>query len=311
MSNPSNDASSGKDRGVLTGVLLVLLASAMLPFMDSLAKILGQHGYPSSQIAWGRYFFNFVLFLPIVLGRYGLKGLKPDNPGMLVVRGIFPAIAAMLYFYSLNYLAFADAAALFFIAPFLIVALSVPILREKVGIRRWLAVGVGFLGTLIIVRPGFGLIHWAAFFALGGAFGFAMYAVLTRKVAGGAPATVATCYMAGTSALLLIVLAPFQWISFDTFGIGLMAGMGVIGALAQYALTVAYEKAEAGLLAPLHYFELVFAVGISINIFGEYPSSTSWIGMGFIVAAGLYVAWRESRIKKHAPAAAIVAENQP
>ena len=150
----------------LVGIGLMLTAMAVLPFLDVIAKYLGQQGVPVLQIVWARLFFGALLTMPFALKLAGPRGLVPNMPVMHAVRARFMIAATGFFFSALHYLSIADTLAIFFVQPLIVTLLSPLVLGEKVGIRRWMAVVIGFIGTLIIIRPGFQELNPGVFLAL-------------------------------------------------------------------------------------------------------------------------------------------------
>ncbi|MBM3561221.1 MAG: DMT family transporter [Alphaproteobacteria bacterium] len=191
----------------------------------------------------------------------------------------------------------AEAQTISFITPFIICALSVPLLGERVGPRRWTAIAIGFLGALIVIRPGFGGgIHpLGALLMLGNSLSYGLYAVLTRRVAEGDPPETSVAYSSLLATLVTSLLVPFVWVTPTTVGaIVMLLSMGILGAIGHYFVAQAYRYAEASSLAPFGYVQLVGATTLGYLVFGDVPSSWTWIGAAVIVCSGLYVAHREA-----------------
>ncbi|MCV6575621.1 MAG: DMT family transporter, partial [Cohaesibacter sp.] len=178
---------------------------------DGFAKILSTMGYDSGQITFGRYFFHMLLLMPIVLVKYGPKGCFPKGIKAHTVRSLTLIISTFCFFSALQTVPLADALSLAFVAPLVVTALSMPILGEKVGIHRWLAVLVGFVGAMIIIQPGSGVFQWQALYALGAGSLFGVYIVLTRKTAGDNPPLVTLMYQGILGVITLAILAYLNW----------------------------------------------------------------------------------------------------
>ena len=284
----------------LLGIGLMITAMAVLPFLDVIAKYLGQQGVPVMQIVWARLFFGAILTLPFALKIAGVKGLMPNMPLMHAVRASFIIAATAFFFWALHYLPIADTLAIFFVQPLIVTMLSPIMLGEHVGIRRWAAVAVGFAGTLIIIRPGFEELNPGVFLALGSGTCLALYLLLTRKIAGSAPAMLTTFYtslMGGliTSVIVLFVWetpTPAQWVFFVL--LSFIANGG------HYLIIRAYDHAEASLLAPLAYTEIVMAVLAGWYFFGDFPDGWTFLGVAILIASAIYISWRE-RVRQVEP----------
>ena len=201
----------------LIGVALMLGAMASLPFIDVLAKFLGREGVPILLVVAARLIFGALVTLPFALRlidipQHGAKGLIPARPAYHALRAAFLIAATYTFFTALKYLPIADALAIFFVQPLVITALSPFALGEKVGARRWAAVAVGFAGTLIIIRPGMIALNPGSLLALAAGTSLAIYFVMTRKIAGRAPAMLTTFHTNLMGALLVLPVIPFVWL---------------------------------------------------------------------------------------------------
>jgi drug/metabolite transporter (DMT)-like permease len=283
-------------RARLVGVGMILLSAVVWPCMDAVAKHLAEQGVPVGQIAWGRYTANVALLAPVVALRLGPRALLPPARGLHLLRVALPVVVTLLLFLGFTVMPFAAASALLFVNPLLITALSGPVLGERIGLARWLAVGLGFAGALLVLQPGAGLFRWAALAPLGAAAAFAAAAVLNRKLKGDVPALATTLHFGVVAAVGLLPLAAGgTWRPFDAALLGWLALMAVFGGLALWLITAAYERAEASALAPFHYAELAFATALGVAVFGEVPDAATGAGIALILAAGLWVALRPAR----------------
>ena len=276
------------------GVILMIAAMMVVPLMDGIAKHLSAT-YSVVQITWARYFFHLVILLPVVLWRHGAAALLLRRPQLQIVRGGFLLGSTILFFAAISVMPIADAIALVFIAPFIVTALSPLVLGEQVGIRRWSAVGVGFLGVLVIVRPGMAAFHWGMLLALGAGAIYAFYSLATRRLSGSAPPLVTLTYTALLGAVVMSLAAPFYWSPPDTTALAWMALMGAVAALGHFLIIKAFEYAEASLLAPLGYVEIVGATAVGYFAFGDFPDRFTWLGVAIVIASGVYVSIRERR----------------
>jgi len=279
-----------------TGILLMVAAMMVVPFMDAIAKHLSDR-YAISQIVWARFFFHFAILAPIVLYTYRGRALRPRQPVLQVVRGGFLLAATVLFFAAIATMPIADALALLFVSPMVVTALSPVLLGEKVGIRRWLAVIVGFFGALIILRPGLGVVQTGSLLALGAGCVFAFYALATRKLSGSAPPLVTLAYTAVLGAGLMSLAVVPDWRPPPAGDLALMAAIGAIAAAGHFLLIRAFDYAPASLLAPYSYSEIVMATAISYVWFSDFPDGWTWVGIVVIVGSGIYISWRERQTK--------------
>ena len=292
---------AGLPRGsALAGIGLTLAAMAILPVMDGLAKHLGEH-LTIAQIVWGRMVFSALLLAPPVVARHGPGALLPPRVGLHLVRTLLMMASTGLFFAALLTLPVADALALFFVYPLAVTALSPLLLGESVGIRRWSAVVVGFAGMLIIVRPGFQAIGFGTLLALAAGIIFAVSMLMTRQVAGSARPLVTAAFTAVAGSLVMSLIVPFGWVVPGAGEWLLLAAIGVISAAGHYLLVKAYEHGEAGLLAPLAYSEMITAVLVGYVGFGDLPDRWTFLGVAVLIAAAIYIAWREWTLGRATP----------
>jgi len=284
----------------LLGIGLMITAMAVLPFLDVIAKYLGQQGVPVMQIVWARLFFGAILTLPFALKIAGVKGLMPNMPLMHAVRASFIIAATAFFFWALHYLPIADTLAIFFVQPLIVTMLSPIMLGEHVGIRRWAAVAVGFAGTLIIIRPGFEELNPGVFLALGSGTCLALYLLLTRKIAGSAPAMLTTFYTSLMGGLITSVIVLFVWETPTPAQWGFFVLLSFIANGGHYLIIRAYDHAEASLLAPLAYTEIVMAVLAGWYFFGDFPDGWTFLGVAILIASAIYISWRE-RVRQVEP----------
>jgi drug/metabolite transporter (DMT)-like permease len=280
-------------RSPLLGIGLMITAMAVLPFLDVIAKYLGQQGVPVMQIVWARLFFGAILTLPFALRIAGVKGLMPNMPLMHAVRACFIIAATAFFFWALHYLPIADTLAIFFVQPLIVTMLSPVMLGEHVGIRRWSAVAVGFAGTLIIIRPGFEELNPGVFLALGSGTCLALYLLLTRKISGSAPPMLTTFYTSLMGGLITSVIVLFVWEPPTAEQWSFFVLLSLIANGGHYLIIRAYDNAEASLLAPLAYTEIVMATIAGWYFFGDFPDGWTFFGVGILIASAIYISWRE------------------
>lgn len=284
-------------RRLLVGIGFMLLAMSVVPLMDSIAKLLTVR-FDTIQLVWARYFFHAVVLFPIVLWRYGRQALLPARPLLQLLRGGFLFGSTVLFFAALATMPLADALAMVFIYPFIITALSPLVLGEAVGRRRWAAVAVGFLGTLLIVRPGIGVMQQGAVLALAAGASYACYVLATRKLAGSAPPLVTLAFTGLLGAAVSSLLVSAVWLAPSPLEWLLMVAMGLIAACGHLFLIIAHERAPASYLAPCGYFEIVSASILGLVIFGDFPDTWTCLGIAVVVASGVYISLREQLVKR-------------
>jgi len=278
----------------LIGIGCALVGISGFAVMDALAKHLGG-GYPLGQVVFLRNLFA-LLPLSLLLWRGGgLASLRTAHPVLQILRGCGTFGAIMCFFGGLQYLGLAEATALAFAAPLFITALSVPLLGEQVGRHRWSAVLVGFVGVLIMIRPGSESLRLAALLPLAAAFFYGLAMNFTRRLSRSDTTPGIAVWGNLTSLFLSSLLLPFAWISPQGYDIWLFVAMGLTGGCSAYVLTLAYRYAAAAVIAPFDYVALIWAVGLGWLVWRELPDAWTWAGVAVLVASGLYILHRETR----------------
>lgn len=289
----------------LAGIVLALSAILLFSLMDLQAKYLGQT-FPVPQIVWARYFGNFAVMVVIFWPKRGFNLLRTKRPGLQIFRSLLLVLCTVIFFTAIQYMPLADAVSISFISPLLVTALSVPFLGEVVGRRRWSAVGIGFIGAMIIVRPGMGVMHWAAWMLLGLALAYALYQITTRMLSKTDDPMATLFISALVGAVLTSLVVPFYWQTPESIVIWLLlALMGIMGGLGHYAVIRSFEFAPVAVLAPLSYTALLWNTLFGYLVFSDLPDHWTLIGAAILVATGIYILYREgvrdeSATRKHA-----------
>ena len=274
-------------------IALMLLCVGVFSLMDAGLKTLSAH-YPPFQVAALRGASSLPWLLAWALLSTGVAPLLRVRWSLHLLRGVLGITMMAAFVYALRTLPLSTAYSIFFVAPLLITALSVPFLGERVGPRRWTAIAVGFAGVLVVLRPtGAGMLTTAGLAVLLAALGYAVSAITVRVLA----RTDSTQAMVVWLMLLMAVgaglLAWPQWTPLRADHAWIILGIGIAGALGQWAITEAFRLGEASLLAPLEYTALVWGVLLDATLWGVLPDSVTWFGAGIIVASGLYLLRRE------------------
>ncbi len=226
--------------------------------------------------------------------------LRSRRPVLQLARSGLLVLSISMLFIGLTYLPIAEATAISFISPLFIVALSVPLLGERVGLHRWIAVSIGLVGVLVIIRPGGGLVHWAVVMPLISAVAFALYQIATRVLAASDPVFVTLFYTGAGGFFWTCLLVPFVWTAPTvTEWIGFFF-IGALGAAAHLCLIKAFELAQASLLASFNYSKMVWATLAGYLVFGDFPSLNTLSGCALIIVSGLYIIWRERLVARAA-----------
>ncbi|WP_341213018.1 DMT family transporter [uncultured Limimaricola sp.] len=281
-----------------TGFGLVLMAGAVGFFtcVDTSAKWLILAGFPALQVVFARYAGHLLLSLALYMPNGGLARFRSAHPLLQFLRSGFLLGSTFLNFTALNYLPLTITTTVMFAGPIAVTLLSIPILGERVGIRRLAAVLVGFSGVLVVVQPWGAAFHPAMILSLGALCCASLYFVLTRMIAGAESTATSQLWSSGLSSLVIapMVLPVWQWPSTLLEGVILVA-IGLFGGVGHIFATVAHRFADASLLAPVVYIQIVFASLASILVFATWPTGWTLLGGAIIVAAGAYIWNRERR----------------
>ena len=269
-----------------------LLAWAILPFMDTIAKYLSSD-LSFFQITWARYFFTVFFTLPFMFFFFRKNLTWTTQPKLQIFRGLTLLFANVLFFYSISVISMAKALTLAFVAPLITTALSPIFLGEKVGFRRWSAVIVGFIGSLIVIRPGFIEFNLASVAALGTGFFYGIYLIITRKLHR-SDSPLLTLLLTGVVGFVVAsFLVPVVWINPTFNQWSLLALMGIFACLGHLFLILSLKYADASKLAPFGYFEIVTNIILGYYFFSDFPDFWMWIGLLIIISSGIYITIRE------------------
>ena len=273
--------------------LLMLVSVAVFALMDAGLKTLSSH-YPPFQVAALRGASSLPLVGAWALSTVGWRAMLRVRWPLHLLRGVLGIAMMASFVYALRTLPLSTAYSIFFVAPLLITALSVPILRERVGPRRWTAIAVGLAGVLVVLRPtGEGMLTLAGLAVLLAAFGYAVSAITVRVLARTDPTQAITFWLLAVMAVGAGVLAWPVWQPLRGEHLWVVAGIGVAGAFGQWAITEAFRLGEASLVAPLEYSALVWGLLLDVTLWGVLPDAITWLGAGIIIASGLYLLRRE------------------
>lgn len=264
--------------------------------VDAIAKFLTDDFHPI-QVMWSRQ-TGLVAGVLILIAIKGLTIFKTSRPGLQITRGIAAAGSGTLFIFAVVYVPLADAVAVSFIAPFLVTVMGAIFLGEKVGIRRWTAISIGFLATLIVIRPGLGVVHPAVFLVVLAASLFAIRQILSRAlIADSVTTTVA--YTALVSGAFLTIPLPFVWQT-PQWGMELvlLGALATLAAIAEICVIKALSMTQAVVLAPVHYTLIIWSTLYGFYIFGDFPDIWTWVGAFIIALSGIYTVYREHLLSK-------------
>ena len=277
----------------LRGILLMFIALGVFTLMDTIGKYLSRF-YPVPGIVWARYAINVLMLLAFLAWRGELRYVRTARPAIQVARGVLLGLATVIYFTALAHMPLAEASAIAFVLPLFVAVLAVPMLGERLDAPRLIAILVGLVGALVIVRPGSAAFTVYALLPLGMALMNALYQILTRKVAGLEPPLTSLFYGSLVGAVMFAPVLPFAWQTpQDPWHWTLLAILGLLATVGHFILIRAFDYAPATLLAPFVYTQLLWTMLAGLLVFGDFPDRWSLAGMAIIVAAGLYLAGRQ------------------
>ena len=282
----------------MKAIIFSLLGWMFLPVMDGFAKYLSDD-LPILQITWARYFFTVAFVFPIMFFFYKKQLVWSDKPRLQIFRGLILLSANICFFYAISVISLAKALTLAFIAPLIVTAFSPILLGEKVGFRRWTAVAVGFIGSLIVIRPGFLEFNLASMAALATGFFYGFYLIITRKLSTSDNPLLTLLITGMVGALLVSLIIPFYWVKPTLNQWSLMAGIGVFACIGHLFLILSLKYADASKLAPLGYTEIIPNVIIGYFFFNELPDNWTYLGLFIIVLSGLYISRREYYLSRN------------
>jgi drug/metabolite transporter (DMT)-like permease len=285
----------------LRGIALLVTSTIFLACSDALAKYLSLT-LPSIEIAWIRFLVFFIILIPMMARTPNV--FRSTRPALQVLRGAGLLTSSLLFITGLRFLHIAEASATGFIAPLFVTGLSMFFLGEKVGIRRWAATFVGLIGVMIVVRPGSSAFQPAVFFPIVSALGWASTLTITRLISGKDRAITTMVYSALTGFCVLTTLVPFVWVVPSWRDIALGVCIGIASTTGQWIVVLAFRYADASVLAPFSYSQLVWVTILGFFIFGEIPDLWTIAGAAVIIGSGLYTAHRERLRRAQAPVSA-------
>lgn len=281
---------------ILRGIFFIVLATVLFVTMNTAVKILREH-LPTVELIWartlGHTLFIFAIFGP---SHGGWRLLVTRRPGTQLTRSLMLLASTSFFFTALGFTPLAEATAVSFTSPLVVAALAGPMLAERVGLGHWLAIAWGFAGALIVIRPGVAGANPYLILVIGSSCCYAVYQILTRRVAEYDRPETSVTYSALLGTVVLSAIMPFYWRTPARLSHWLiLAVIGLLGGLGHYFVAQALSCGPASVISPFHYGQLIGAAVIGYLAFGDVPSGWTWVGAAVIVASGLYVAWRETQ----------------
>jgi len=276
----------------MKAIFFNLSAWVMLPIMDGFAKYLSAD-LPILQITWARYFFTVIFTFPVILIFYRQEFKWTEKPKLQLIRGLILLCANILFFYSISIISLAKALTLAFIAPLIVTALSPILLNEKVGFRRWTAVIIGFIGSLIVIRPGFIEFNFASLAAIGTGILYGFYLIVTRKLSTSDTPLLTLLLTGAVGAIIISIFTPTFWIWPTSTQWSMMVAIGFFASLGHLFLILSLKYADASKLAPFSYFEIITNIIIGYYFFSDFPDNATFFGLFIIISSGVYIFYRE------------------
>ena len=291
----AQEAARDRDADTGRGIALMVLAVGIYSVMDAMVKWLGP-SYPVLEIVFFRSLFAFIPIAYILWRSGSLAALRTANPLGHALRALTGLASLSLFFYAYTRMPLANVIAISFAAPLLVTALSVPLLGERVGWRRWSAILIGFAGVIVMVKPDAGMFDRISALALAATVFYALVMVFVRKLSRTESSTAIVFYYALTSTVISGLFMPFLWVMPDLEGWLLLIAVGLIGGVAQIAMTNAFRLADVSIVAPFDYMHIIWAALLGYFIWGEVPGNSIWIGTAIVMASGIYILFREAHL---------------
>lgn len=290
-------AASPAPNRTLIGILFMLAAASIFPVMNGLAQVLSAD-YTTEQIVWARAASHFAFIVALFVPSLGIGVTRTNAPKWQIIRSMVHLLSMLFFFTGVKYLPLAKATSISFTAPFIVALLAWPMLGERITPGRFIAIAVAFIGVLVIIRPGTDVFQWASLYLLCSSACYGLYQILTRKVAGHDSAETTAVYSALVGTIVMSIWVPFAWTPILSWtDAALLFSLGIIGGTAHYFVARAMTYAEASVIAPFGYWQLMGSVVVGYFISGYLPDVLTWTGAGIIVCAGIYIAWSETRPK--------------
>ena len=281
------------DANNLRGVLFMLATTVIFALQDGLSKALAENHSPIFVTMWRYWAFGGVCLLLIWRAGGFRVAMKSGQPWLQVFRGVNLALEICVAILAFKLLGLANTHAIFAFGPLMVVALSGPLLGEQVGWRRWAAIGVGFAGMLLIIRPGSEPLSYGMIVGIVGMVMFAFYGIATRAVARTDNAMTSFYYTGVCGAVVMTLIGPWFWSAMEPVEMLMMATLCCTGMFGHYLLIKAFEAAEASAIQPFAYFQNVFASMMGVFVFGEIISPWTIAGGAIVIGAGVFAFWRE------------------
>ena len=280
----------------MRAIIFSLMAHTVLPLNYAVAKYLSAE-IPIFQIIWARHCFTIILVLPILVFFFKKNFVWSEKPTLQILRGLLLIGVNICFYYAVSKIPLAKALTLTFISPLVVTIFSSILLLEKVGIKRWSAVVIGFIGALIVIRPGYIPLDIGSLSPLCAGIMYAFYLIVTRKlsVSDNSLLTLLITGIIGTLSMSLTI--PFVWVTPTLDQWYLLSLIGIITVLGHFLIILSFKSAEASKLAPISYFEVVTNTIFGYFLFNHFPDNWTLVGLAVIISSGLFVFYRERKLR--------------
>ena len=279
----------------LRGVLIMSLTAILFPVLNAISKFLVPQ-YPVAEVVWARFAGHLAFVLIVFVSWRGVRILVARRPMLQIGRSFLLLAATSCFISGIGGVPLATASVIAFATPLIVATLSKPLLGEPVDARQWAALIAGFLGVLVVFRPGSAPIGFSGLLIFGSATSYALYQIVSRRIGAHDAAETGIVYAALIGTLATSLVVPFVWETpRNLLDLALFAGIGVLGGIGHYCVTRAFQLAPAAVLSPLGYLELVGATAVGYLVFGTAPDAFTWLGAAIIIGSGLYIARRQTR----------------
>lgn len=296
MRDPQSKADPAMPDNRLRGIAMMCAANFCFASADTVGKLLVQQ-MSSVQVTWARFAGAFLVCLFACNLFMHPERMRSARPLLQLVRSALLFLSNLAVFFALRFLQLDQTASILFATPFIVAILAVPLLGEWIGPRRWAAIVVGFIGVMIVIRPGLGGIHPVAFLCLGATVAIALYAILTRILSHSDSSLTTMFYTNVAGTVVLTAFLPLFWSTPTAFDAIFMLSMGVSSSLGHYLLIAAHRLAPASVLSPFMYTQLIWMIMYGYIVFNDLPNHWTLTGASVVIASGLYLLYREVKVK--------------
>jgi drug/metabolite transporter (DMT)-like permease len=285
----------------LRGIVLMCGSAMFFPIMNGTAKYLGTK-YPMEEVIWIRILSHLVFVTAFFVPQYGWSIVKSKRLKTQLGASLLLFLSTFSFFQSVGAIPLAEATAITFVGPLMVTVLAVPLLGEKTSLFRMVCVVCGFLGALLVIRPGTEVFHIGSLLVVLSALLYALYQIATRKLSGFDRPETSVIYSGVIGSLAMSAMVPFYWKTPESLlDMGLMLSLGVLGGIGHYLVARALRITKASVIAPFHYLQIIFAVFYGYLVFNNLPDLLTVAGSAIISAAGIAICWLEIKTSKHKP----------